>query len=229
MIPPVRHPSSLHINADSPTKTYSAAMKTCAPIVERWGRLEVYGLELLPAAGPTLLAGNHDSYWDPVIIGVAALSRRQIRALAKSSLWKVKGLDRILHGMGQIPIERGRGDAAGFDRAILELRSGACIGIFPEGTRSLGRELRARSGIGRLAEAVPEAQTICCAVTGSTDIPRFPSRPRVRVEFFEPRGGGSKMGERAIDFSARLLAEIRERAPIVAAGRRSPSTETVVA
>jgi 1-acyl-sn-glycerol-3-phosphate acyltransferase len=201
-------------------------MKVCAPIVERWGRLHVSGLDLVPASGPVLLAASHDSYWDPVIVGVAALERRQIRALAKSSLWKIKGLDRVLNGMGQIPIERGRGDAAAFDRAIAELRGGACLGIFPEGTRSLGRELRARSGIGRLAEAVPEAQTICCAVTGSTDIPRFPSRPHVRVEFFEPRGGGWREGESAADFSARLLAEIRERAPIIAAGRGSRATET---
>lgn len=205
---------------DSPTRTYSAAMGACSPIVKRWGRLEVFGLEQLAESGPVLLAANHDSYWDPVIVGVAALKRRQIRALAKASLWKIKGLDRVLNGMGQIPIERGRADSAAFDRAIAALRGGACIGIFPEGTRSLGRVLRARSGIGRLAEAVPEAQTICCAVTGSTDIPRFPSRPRIRVEFFEPREGGLKMGEDAGDFSARLLAEVREHAPIAAAGRR---------
>jgi 1-acyl-sn-glycerol-3-phosphate acyltransferase len=198
-------------------------MNVCTPVVRRWGRLEVSGLELLPASGPTLLAGNHDSYWDPVVIGVAALGRRQIRALAKSSLWKVKGLDRVLNGMGQIPIERGRADEAAFERAIAELRGGACIGIFPEGTRSLGRELRARSGIGRLAEAVPETTTICCAVTGSTGIPRFPSRPRIRVDFFEPCGGGWRPGEAPADFSARLLAEIRERAPIAAAGRQARS------
>jgi 1-acyl-sn-glycerol-3-phosphate acyltransferase len=209
--------------ADSPTKTYSIAMKVCTPIVRRWSRLEVSGLDLLPASGPVLLAGNHDSYWDPVIIGVAALPRRQIRALAKSSLWTVKGLDRVLDGMGQIPIERGQADAVAFDRTIIELRGGACIGIFPEGTRSLGRVLRPRSGIGRLAEAVPEAMTICCAVTGSTAIPRFPSRPRIRAEFFEPRDGGWRPGEAPADFSARLLAEIRERAPIAAAGRRPRS------
>jgi 1-acyl-sn-glycerol-3-phosphate acyltransferase len=185
--------------------------------------LEVAGLDLLPATGPVLLAGNHDSYWDPVIIGVAALPRRQIRALAKSSLWKVKGLDRVLNGMGQIPIDRGRADAVAFDRAIAELAAGACIGIFPEGTRSLGRELRARSGIGRLAEAVPEAVAVCCAVTGSTDVPRFPVRPTIHVEFFLPRGGNWRPGEAPAEFSARLLAEIRERAPIATAGRRRRS------
>lgn len=196
-------------------------MKACTPIVRTWGRLEVLGLDLLPASGPVLLAGNHDSYWDPVVIGVAALQRRQIQALAKASLWKVKGLSRVLDGMGQIPIERGQSDSAAFDRAVAALQAGACIGIFPEGTRSLGRELRARSGIGRLAEAVPEARLVCCSVVGSTDVARFPTRPRIRVHFFEPNGGARMAsGESAGELAARLLAEIRAEAPIDKAGRR---------
>jgi 1-acyl-sn-glycerol-3-phosphate acyltransferase len=201
------------------TAAYRNAMRLCAPIVRGWGRLEVVGLEHLPASGPVLLAGNHDSYWDPVAVGVAALGHRQVRALAKSSLWKVKGLGPILDGMGQIPIERGVADDAAMERAARELRAGACIGIFPEGTRSLGRELRARSGIGRLADLVREAQIACVAITGTVDIPRFPHRPRVRVEFFTPQTGGPGDGERPGQFAARLLSEIRARAPIARAGR----------
>jgi len=204
-----------------PTRTYVAAMSACSPILRRWGQLEVSGLEHLPESGPVLLAGNHDSYWDPVAVGVAALHRRQVCALAKSSMWKLKGLNRILDGMGQIPIARGSADAAALDRAIAELRQGACIGIFLEGTRSLGRELRARSGFGRLAEAVPTAAIVCCSIVGTTDIARFPTRPRVRVRFFAPAGGGLQSSETASDFSARLLAEIRAGAPITAAGRRA--------
>ena len=61
---------------------------------------------------------------------------------------------------------------------MTELRGGACVGIFPEGTRSLGRTLRARSGIGRLAAAVPEAKIVLRRrATGTTDIPRFPQAP----------------------------------------------------
>jgi 1-acyl-sn-glycerol-3-phosphate acyltransferase len=212
--------------ADSPTRTYEIAMTACSPIVRRWGRLEVAGLEHLPAEGPVLLAGNHDSYWDPVAVGVAALRHRQVRALAKSSLWKIAGLDRVLDGMGQIPIDRGRGDAAALDRAIAELRAGACIGIFLEGTRSLGRELRARTGFGRLSEAVPEAHVLCCSIVGTTDIPLFPRRPEVRIRFFAPEGGARRDGESAGELTARLLAEIRSEAPIVAAGRRR-GAETV--
>ena len=196
-------------------------MAVCSPIVRAWGRLDVSGLEHLPADGPVLLAGNHDSYWDPVAVGIAGLPRRQIRALAKSSLWKIRGLGRVLDGMGQIPIDRGVGDARALDRAIEELRAGACIGVFPEGTRSLGRELRARSGFGRLAAAVPEAAVVCCTVMGTTDITSFPKRPRVAVRFFTPSGGGLMDGESPGELSVRLLAEIRAQAPIVSAKRRA--------
>lgn len=208
-------------NIDRP---YRAALGLCFPIVRGWGRLEVSGLEHLPQSGPVLLAGNHDSYWDPVVIGIAALGRRQIRALAKASLWKVRGLAPLLEGMGQIPIDRGAGDAGALDRAVGELRGGACIGVFPEGTRTLGRTLRARSGLGRLAELVPEAQVACCTVQGTVDLPRFPKRPQLRVEFFAPAGGGLRPGEGAAELSVRLLEEIRRRAPIPAAGPDSANS-----
>jgi len=98
------------------TRTYRTALAIFRPVVRFWGRLEVEGLEHVPAEGPLLIVGNHDSYWDPVVIGLAAIGRRQIRALSKSSLWKVKGLNKVLDGMGQIPIVRGSGDADALDR-----------------------------------------------------------------------------------------------------------------
>ena len=101
------------------------------------------------------------------------------------------------------------------------LRAGACIGIFLEGTRSKGRTLRARSGFGRIAQAVPEAQIVCCAVEGTVDVVRFPKRPELRVRFFAPAGGGLQDGESPAEFTERLLAEIRAAAPIVACGRKA--------
>jgi 1-acyl-sn-glycerol-3-phosphate acyltransferase len=201
--------------------TYRFAMAACTPVVRWWGRLEVSGLEHMPESGPLLLAGNHDSYWDPLSIGIAGLPRRQVCALAKSELWKVPLLDRILNGMGQIPIDRGAGDAHALDRAVTELENGRCIGVFLEGTRSRGSELRARSGFGRLAERVPEVQIVCCTVEGTTDVIRFPKRPHIRVRFFKPTGGGMQPGESPTDFGARLLAEIRGFAPVSALGRKA--------
>ena len=204
------------------SRTYRFAMTVNAPTIRWWGRLEVVGLDELPVGVPLLICGNHDSHWDPVAIGVAGRSRRQICALAKASMWKRPGLRHILDGMGQIPIERGAGDVGALDRATEILRDGACIGIFPEGTLSRGKPLRARSGIGRLAANVPEAEVVCVAVTGTVDLARGPfTRPRIRVEFFRPAGGGLQEGESQKAFAQRLLDEVRAKAPVVAAGRKA--------
>ena len=147
------------------------------------------------------------------MVGIAAVKRRQIRALAKSDLWKVRGLAPILNGMGQIPIERGKGDKQALARAIEALRAGVCIGVFPEGTRSRGKVLRARSGVGRLALEVPEAHVTLVAIEGTSDLTGFPRRPRLRVRFFDPAGGQPRPDEDPGELSARLLAEIRELVP----------------
>jgi len=195
-----------------PSAMYRAAMAVCRPVA-LWGRLRVEGLDVLPASGPVLVVGNHDSHWDPIMVGIAGIRRRQIRALAKSDLWKVRGLAPVLDGMGQIPIVRGAGDTAALARAIEELRRGACIGVFPEGTRSRGKVLRARSGVGRLALEVPEARLVCVAIEGTTDFTGFPRRPRVRIRFFEPAGGQAQSDEEPGELAIRLLAEIRELVP----------------
>ncbi|HET9719036.1 MAG TPA: lysophospholipid acyltransferase family protein [Solirubrobacteraceae bacterium] len=203
------------------TPAYRGVMIAATPGVVWWGRLQVSGLELLPLEGPLLVVGEHDSYWDTVAAGIAAMPRRQIRALAKSSMWKNRLLGAVLTGMGQIPIERGSGDTGALDRAIEQLRRGACIGIYPEGTRSLGRALRARSGIGYLARAVPEAKIIGVACNGTVAIPRFPlDRPRVSVEFFEFVRPAIGSEESPAEYSTRLLSELRRRAPIEVAGRK---------
>ena len=92
------------------TRTYRLVLGALAARSAGGGGSRSEGSRRCPGSGSVLLVGNHDSHWDPVLIGLAARRRRQIRALAKSDLWKVRGLAPILNGMGQIPIERGEGD-----------------------------------------------------------------------------------------------------------------------
>ncbi len=205
------------------TRTYRLAMAIASPLAP-WGRMTVEGLEVLPRGGPTLVVANHDSQSDPVVIGVAARKRRQIRALAKTELWQKPGLGRVLDGMGQIPIERAAGDAGALANAIEALRRGSCIGVFPEGTITCGRPLRARSGVGRLALEVPEARIVCVAVQGTPDYVRFPKRPRVSVRFFEPASGQTDPSEQPAELAQRLLDEIRAISPRVPAGRDPEKT-----
>ena len=72
-----------------------------------WGRLRVDGLDAVPASGPVLVVPNHDSQWDPVILGLAAKPKRRLRFLAQAELWKIPGLGLILDAMQQIPADAG--------------------------------------------------------------------------------------------------------------------------
>jgi 1-acyl-sn-glycerol-3-phosphate acyltransferase len=208
-----------HRNRRDASFVYRLVMVLATPIVRWWGRLHVDGADLIPADGPVVLMGNHDSLWDPVVVGVAA--RRQVRALAKASLWRHRALAWVLDGMGQIPIERGRADLAAMSAAVAELRKGNCVGVFPEGTISRGEPVRPLSGAGRLALAVPGTRVVCASLTGAVDIVRFPRRPRIRVAFFEPAGGPVGADESAIALTRRVMAEVRARAPYAAAGRKA--------
>lgn len=185
-----------------------------------WGRLRVTGLDALPATGPLLVVPNHDSQWDPILIGLAAKHRRRLRYLARASLWRIPGMAPILNGLGQIPVRRGAGDAAAIESAVEALRAGEAVCVFPEGGLSWGEAKRARGGVGRLAQACPGARVVCCAISGATGYARFPRRPRVEVSFFEPESGQPRPGEEPRGLAARLLAEVRERVPPTPAGRR---------
>lgn len=222
------HPSTASPDGDVAetfTPVYSAIIGATYPIVRGWGRMRVTGLEHVARSGPLLILGSHDSYWDPVAIGGAARGLRQIRALSKSSMWGNPVVGWVLTGMGQIPIERGTGDTHALDTAIAELRAGACIGVFPEGTLSRGVRQRPRSGAGRLVQAVPETTVVAVAVTGTVDVIRAPKRPRITVDFFPPRGGRMADGEDPGAFVTRVTEEIRERAPIQVSGRKATAAK----
>ena len=182
--------------------------------------MTVSGAQLVPRSGPLLLIPNHDSQWDPVIVALAMRKRRRIRYLARANLWKIPGLGPVLSAMGQIPIERGVGDEAALERAVSALEEGEAICVFPEGRLSGGRRLRARKGAARLSARCPKAVVILCAVHGSTDFVRFPRRPRVRVELFEPAEGQPNPDADAGGLATRWLDEIRERVPPAPPGRR---------
>jgi 1-acyl-sn-glycerol-3-phosphate acyltransferase len=201
---------------------YRVVMLLVTPILRWWGRLEVVGLELLPASGPTVVIGNHDSNWDPLVVGVAAMHRRPIRAMAKAQLWgRSRALAWVMSQMGQLKITRGRADLSELMAVRRALAAGDCVGVFPEGKLSRGHKLRAFSGAGWLAKSDSAPTVLAVTMTGAVDLVRFPKRPRIQVTFFEPLSGQRRPGESSIGLSRRVLAEIRDRVPPVAAGRHA--------
>jgi len=118
-------------------------------------RWRVEGVERIPRQGAVLLASNHISYFDPLAIGnLANLAGRRVRFLAKAELFESRFMSVGLRRMGQIPIERGRGDTGALDRATAALAAGECVHVFPEGTISNDFDpMAGKTGLARLARA----------------------------------------------------------------------------
>ena len=120
-----------------------------------FANVRVEGFEHIPRTGPVILAVNHISNADPVVVGAwitPALRKRRIHWLGKKELfdWPVFG---FLAGVGGVhPVDRGAADVEAFRLATRILEAGYVLLIFPEGTRSPTGELQeAKDGLAMLA------------------------------------------------------------------------------
>ncbi len=120
-----------------------------------FARVEVEGLEHIPRTGAVILAANHISNADPVVVGgwiTGALRRRRIHWLGKRELfdWPVIGLLAAYGGVH--PVDRDAADVEAFRLATRILEKGYVLLVFPEGTRSPTGALReAKDGVAMLA------------------------------------------------------------------------------
>lgn len=141
---------------------YSFARNLVAPGLAAGLCWTIEGLNHVPATGPLILASNHSSYLDPLALAwVADARKRRVRFLAKEQLFAKPGLGQLLNAMHQIPVARGKRDAAeALDAAVSALHDGECIAVFPEGTISMDLEpMVGKSGTARLAQASGVAVT----------------------------------------------------------------------
>ena len=113
--------------------------------------VEFHGVENVPERGAVIIAGNHPSYLDPVLVMLPV--KRKIRFMAWDALFKVPVLGQLIRAMGSFPVDirKGKGESA-FREAVKVLDSGDALGIFPEGQRSeQGPMGELRTGVARLA------------------------------------------------------------------------------
>jgi 1-acyl-sn-glycerol-3-phosphate acyltransferase len=113
--------------------------------------VEYHGIENVPERGAVIIAGNHPSYLDPVLVMLPV--KRKIRFMAWDALFKVPVLGQLIRAMGSFPVDirKGKGESA-FREAVKVLDSGDALGIFPEGQRSeQGPMGELRTGVARLA------------------------------------------------------------------------------
>lgn len=112
-------------------------------------RLRLVGLDKLPAEGGLLLACNHLSNLDPLLIG--ALIPRTLFAMAKRELFRRRFVAWVLRGCNVVPVDRGAADRGALRAALAILASGGGLMVFIEGTRSAAPGMQvAESGVGFL-------------------------------------------------------------------------------
>jgi 1-acyl-sn-glycerol-3-phosphate acyltransferase len=120
-------------------------------------RPRVEGVDGIPASGPVILAGNHLTFIDSMILPL--VTDRQVFFIGKDEYvtgTSLKGrlMAWFFTGVGMIPVDRdgGHGGVAALMTGRRLLEEGKLFGIYPEGTRSPdGRLYRGRTGIARLA------------------------------------------------------------------------------
>lgn len=165
------------------------------PLARLAMRPSVHGAHHVPSHGPVILASNHLSFVDSVVIPLVL--PRPVTFLAKAEYFEGSGLSgwlsrRFFLAMGHVPVQRGQGRAAWAAVRVAQgvLARGGALAIYPEGTRSLdGRLYRGRTGVARLT-LLTGAPVVPVALAGTQRVQPVGSRlPRphpVTVRFGAP-------------------------------------------
>lgn len=183
--------------AASPEKSRPSAFWPLAaiivPITGLFARIEIRGAENLPREGAYVIAPNHNSEFDPVIVAVAVWRLgRAPRFLAKESLFKVPVLGAALKATGMVPVPRASTSANQSMKAAEQIaRDGRGVIVYAEGTLTRDPDLwpmRGKTGAVRLALAadlplIPMAQWGVQQILPRYGKLRFPRRSHVIVEF----------------------------------------------
>lgn len=126
-------------------------------------RFTMTGTENVPRSGGAVMAINHIGYFDFTYAGLAARpSGRLVRFMAKQEVFTHRVSGPLMRGMHHIPVDREAGSAS-FRAALLALKQGEIVGVFPEATISRSFELKDfKAGAVRLAAAarVPVLPTV---------------------------------------------------------------------
>lgn len=170
------------------------------PLLSFLAKLEIRGKDRLPATGAYVLAPNHYSEFDPLIVALATWRMGRLpRFMAKESLFRIPVVGWLLKRTGMVPVYRGASPAAA--RQTLEqskalVKHGRGVIVYPEGTLTRDPDLwpmRGKSGAVRLALSdditlIPMAQwgtqQIMDRYSGKLRI--WPPRRRVQVIVGEP-------------------------------------------
>lgn len=166
-----------------PAPTYAQVRCFFGSLVRAMYRLEVVGADRLPVTGPMVIAPNHDSVLDGIILG-AAISR-ELRFLAKAELWQSRLLGWVLDGLGAVGIKRGNGDQLALVRVRQSLEAGQAVAIFPQGAVRGDRVWHRGAARMALVTGAPLVPVRLVGTARALSLGRM-SFPRLRVIVGEP-------------------------------------------
>ncbi len=127
------------------------------------------GQKNVPAEGPLIYVANHQSHYDPPLVG-SMVWDRPCAFLARDTLFKFKPFGWMIRFLNAIPLEREKGGGKALRAAVAELNAGRCVLMFPEGTRSRDGALgRFKPGFTLLAKKTGAA-VVPVAIEGMHDI-----------------------------------------------------------
>lgn len=113
-------------------------------------RIRVEGKQFIPKRGAFILASNHLSYLDPIVLGVAC--PRRLNFMARDDLFDIPIFSLLIRILGAFPVKRYSPDISSFKDALKRLKEGKPVVVFPQGRRTFSDEpYLALPGIGFLA------------------------------------------------------------------------------
>jgi 1-acyl-sn-glycerol-3-phosphate acyltransferase len=203
---------------------YQALHSVVPPLAKLLWRPRIRGLHHVPPTGPVILASNHLSFADSVVIPIVV--PRKVVFLAKSDYFTGTGVRGAVSrawfgGLGMLPVDRDDSAAAmaSLDTALAVLGRGEAFGIYPEGTRSRdGRLYRGRTGVAHLA-LTSGAPVVPVGLVGTEKLQpigsRLPRLVKVSVSFGPPievaeEYDGVAPGKARRDLTDRIMAAIQE-------------------
>lgn len=135
---------------------YRLAIVIVKPLLVVFTKRDWRGREHVPAEGGVIIAANHISWADPLVLAHYLYECRRLpRFLAKAEVFRAPFVGRVVRGAGQIPVLRRTTDAAqSIQAAVDAVQRGECVVIYPEGTVTRDPDLwpmAAKTGIARLA------------------------------------------------------------------------------
>ena len=161
---------------------YRVGQAVCRPIMKVFYRYKFINNNSIPHEGAYIIASNHMSFSDPVLLGLG--QRRRLFFMAKQELFKNKFFGGLIRALGAFPVERGAGDGKAIKTGEDLIKEGNVMTIFIEGGRTkTGEFMRPRSGCALVAQQmqVPVIPA-CITITGN---PKHRFAKRV-IHFGEP-------------------------------------------